>query len=97
MLKASLPAGSGVVAGGATSVAVFGPAPAGAVAVPAAAVTSIDGHDVVFVPSPHGFVARRVVAGATNDGMAVLLAGVRPGDRIVTSGTSALKALAQAN
>jgi hypothetical protein len=29
--------------------------------------------------------------------MAVLLAGVRPGDRIVTSGTSALKALAQAN
>lgn len=97
MLKAALPAGSGVVAGGATSITVFGPAPAGAVVVPAAAVTSLDGHEVVFVTGPNGFDIRKVVTGETSDGSIVLLNGVRPGERVVTSGTSALKALAQAN
>ena len=96
-LKAALPAGSGVVAGGATSITVFGPAPAGAVTIPAAAVTNLDGHDVVFVTGQGGFGIRRVVTGATSDGTTVLLSGVRPGERVVTSGTSALKALAQAN
>ena len=96
-LKASLPAGSGAVAGGATSIAVFGPAPAGAVSVPAGAVTSLDGKDVVFVSAPQGFAVRPVVIGSTGDGTTVLLSGVRAGERVVTSGTSALKALAQAN
>lgn len=97
MLKASLPAGSGAVAGGATSIAVFGPAPEGAMSVPTAAVISLDGKDVVFVSAPQGFAVRPVVIGSTGDGTTVLLSGVRAGERVVTSGTSALKALAQAD
>lgn len=96
-LKASLPAGSGVVAGGATSVVLFGPAPAGAAVVPAAAVTNIEGRDVVFVASGRGYRPRPVVTGGTADGATVILSGVRPGEQVVSSGTSALKALAQAN
>jgi len=96
ILKASLPAGSAVVAGRATSISVFGPAPAGAVSVPLGAVTNLDGNDVVFVAAAGGFAPRKVVTGGSSDGMALLLSGVRPGERVVTSGTSALKALAQA-
>lgn len=95
-LKATLPAGSALVAGGATSVTVFGPAPAGAVSVPATAVTNLDGRDVVFVSSAGRYFTRPVTAGGTNGGMTVLVSGVRPGEEVVSSGTSALKALAQA-
>lgn len=97
ILKAALPAGSSVVAGGATSVVLFGPAPAGAVSVPAAAVTNLNGSDVVFVSNGRGYQTRKVVTGGTSDGATVILSGVRPGEQVVSSGTSALKALAQAN
>ncbi|EIZ79605.1 heavy metal efflux system protein [Novosphingobium sp. Rr 2-17] len=96
MLKATLPAGSAVVAGRATSISVFGPAPAGAVSVPVAAVTSLDGKDVVFVRTANGFVPRNVVTAGSSDGMTLVLSGIRSGERVVTSGTSGLKALAQA-
>lgn len=96
-LKASLPAGSGVVAGGATSVVLFGLAPAGSVTVPAAAVTNLGGRDVVFVSDERGYQTRKVVTGGTSDGLTVILSGVRPGEQVVSSGTAALKALAQAN
>lgn len=96
MLKATLPAGSAVVAGRATSISVFGPAPAGAVDVPFSAVTKLDGNDIVFVSTSNGFAPRKVVAGGSSGGMTLLLSGIRLGEKVVTSGTSALKALAQA-
>lgn len=95
-VKATLPAGSALVAGRATNIAVFGPAPAGAVTVPQAALTRIEDKDVVFVATGSDFAVRQVVAGGSNDGKVLLLSGVRAGERVVTSGTSALKALAQA-
>jgi cobalt-zinc-cadmium efflux system membrane fusion protein len=95
-LKASLPAGSTLVSGGTGSISLFGPAPTGAVTVPAKAVTSLDGRDVVFAASSGGYSVRKVVAGPADNGMVVLLSGVRAGERIVISGTSALKALVQA-
>ncbi|MBP9158687.1 MAG: efflux RND transporter periplasmic adaptor subunit [Sphingobium sp.] len=95
-LKATLPAGSAVVAGRTTSIALFGPAPSGAVSVPSAAVTNLDGRDIVFIGSADRYVIRSVTVGGTNDGTTLLLAGVRPGEKVVSSGISALKALAQA-
>ncbi len=95
-LKAEIPPAPGVVAGRATSLAVYGPAPAGAVTLPASALASVDGRDVVFVAAPGGYAIRRVTTGGTADGRVVLLGGVRPGERVVIHGTSALKALALA-
>ncbi len=95
-LKAEIPAGPGVVAGRATSIVIAGPAPAGAVSVPDAAVTMIDGKPVVFVAERGGFAVRPVTSGGNSDGRTILLSGIRPGEQIVVSGTSALKALATA-
>ncbi|MDE8654229.1 efflux RND transporter periplasmic adaptor subunit [Novosphingobium album (ex Liu et al. 2023)] len=95
-LKAEIPAGPGVVAGRATSIVIAGPAPAGAVSVPDAAITMIDGKSMIFVAERGGFAIRPVTSGGTSNGRTVLLSGVRPGEQIVVSGTSALKALATA-
>lgn len=92
-LRASLPAGPGIVAGRSATVTILGPAPANAVMVPSIALASIDGHDVVFVAVKGGF-ARRVVKAATADSSGVvILEGLGAGERVVVSGTSALKAL----
>ena len=92
-LKASLPSGPGIVAGRAATVSIFGPAPAGAVVVPAGAVTTINGADVVFVAASGGYALRKVTASGISAGMALVTSGLKPGDRIVVKGTSALKAL----
>lgn len=96
MLKATLPAGSALVAGRATSIELFGPAPTGAVSVPTSAVTSLNGRDTVFVAAAGGYAARPVTAGGSSGGTTLLLSGVRAGEPVVSTGTSALKALAQA-
>ncbi len=93
ILKASLPAGPGILAGRSTTVTVLGPAPAKAVTVPAAAVASIDGRDVVFVVAKGGFARRLVKAAAADANGVVILEGLAVGERVVASGTSALKAL----
>lgn len=93
-VKAEIPSGPGVVAGRATTILVSGPAPQGAVAVPEAAVTELNGRSVVFVATPGGYVARPVSSGGVSEGRVVLLSGLRPGEQVVTTGTSALKALA---
>lgn len=93
-LKAEIPAGPGIVAGRATSLSVSGPAPTGAVSVPSAAVSTIDGKAVVFVAAPNGFAVREVTSGGSSANRTVLLSGVKPGERVVIAGTSALKALA---
>jgi len=93
-LKAEIPVGPGVVAGRNVSVTIFGPAPAGAVSLPAAAVTTIDGRPVVFVATRGGFAVREVASGGSGEGEVILLSGVKPGEQAVVAGTSALKALA---
>lgn len=95
-LKASASAGPGVTSGKATTVTVFGPAPPGAVTVPASAVTSLGGADIVFVRTSGGFAARRIVTGGSGDGLVVVLSGIASGDRVVTTGISELKSLAGA-
>lgn len=95
-LKASVGAAPGITSGKATTVTVFGSAPANAVTVPASAVTSMGGVDVVFVRTINGFATRRVVTGGTGDGIVVVLSGLKIGDRVVTTGTSELKSLAGA-
>lgn len=93
-VKAEIAAAPGIVAGRATSLSIFGPAPADAVAVPAAAVTTVDARTVVFVVAKGGFAVREVTSGGMSAGQTVLLAGVKPGEQVVIAGTSALKALA---
>lgn len=95
-LKADIPAGPGIVAGRATSIVIAGPAPAGAASVPEAAVTTIEGKPVVFVAAQGGYAVRPVTSGTASNGRIVLLSGVKPGEQVVISGTSALKALAAA-
>lgn len=92
-LRASLPAGPGILAGRNATVTVLGQAPPRAVTVPAAALALNDGRDVVFVVTKGGF-ARRIVKAATADTSGVvILEGLNVGERVVVSGTSALKAL----
>jgi cobalt-zinc-cadmium efflux system membrane fusion protein len=95
-LKAGVAVAAGLTSGKATTVTVFAPAPVGAVAIPATAVTSMNGADVVFIRTAGGFVARRVVPGGSGDGTVVIVSGLAIGDRVVTTGTSELKTLAGA-
>lgn len=92
-LRAKIPGGAGVVSGGSTTVQVRGTAPAGAVSVPATAVTNLNGTDVVFVRAQGGVAQRKVKLGATVDGSTLVLSGLKPGDQVASSGTSELKAL----
>lgn len=92
-LRAKIPAGAGIVSGGATTVQVLGPAPAGAVIVPAMAVTDIGGASTVFVQVKNGAVQRKVKVGAMVDAKALVLSGLNAGERVAESGTSELKAL----
>ncbi|WP_225009004.1 MULTISPECIES: efflux RND transporter periplasmic adaptor subunit [Novosphingobium] len=96
LLKAQLPAGPGMIAGRAATVTVLGPAPAGAVTAPTGAVTRLDGADVVFVAAQGGFKVRKVRLATGSGGAPVILSGLAVGERVVVSGTSALKALALA-
>jgi cobalt-zinc-cadmium efflux system membrane fusion protein len=100
-LKAQLPADPGIIAGRVGSLTVWGSVPApggsGAVTVPAGALTMIGADEVVFVATPKGYQRRTVHRLGAGDGQVVLKDGVRAGEAVVVSGTSALKALAEAN
>ncbi|OYY71731.1 efflux RND transporter periplasmic adaptor subunit [Sphingomonas sp. 28-63-12] len=100
MLKASIAASPGLAqgvlaAGKATTITVFAPAPAGLVAVPAAALTTLDGSDIIFIRTRTGFNARPVVRRGSSDGT-LIVSGLAVGDRVVITGTSELKSLAGA-
>lgn len=103
VLKARLPAGPAIIAGRATSLSVFGPAPAGAVTVPLAAVVDLDAGQAVFIRTPKGVAVRPVKAGGRygsgQDGVGggdrvLILSGLKPGEQLVIEGTSALKPMA---
>lgn len=96
LLKAKLPAGPGVISGGSVSLTLMGPAPAGAVLVPSDAVVDLNGRDVAFVRAGSGVQVRPVALGESGGGGTLVLSGLKPGEQVVASGTSALKALALA-
>ncbi|VGO17626.1 Cobalt-zinc-cadmium resistance protein CzcB [Pontiella desulfatans] len=62
------------------------------VAVPREAVQTIEGENVVFVPSPQGFIAAPVKTGLADDMNVEIKAGLNPGDRFVAVGAFVLKA-----
>lgn len=57
-----------------------------------AAVQSIDGEPVVFVPGEHGYEAVEVETGLSDDHFVEIKAGLSPGDHYVASGAFTLKA-----
>ncbi|MGF7150853.1 cobalt-zinc-cadmium efflux system membrane fusion protein [Sphingomonas zeicaulis] len=96
-LRARIPAAPGVVSGRAVPVTIFMPAPAGAIAVPAQAVTEVDGKPSVFVRVASGVAVRAVEPGDRADGRIVIRSGLKAGDRIAVAGVSDLKAVAGQN
>ncbi|MBY8824427.1 efflux RND transporter periplasmic adaptor subunit [Sphingomonas colocasiae] len=97
VLRAAIPAAPGIVSGRSTSATLLGPAPMGAVIVPAGAVIDIDGRPTIFVRTDKGVAARTVEAGEKAGDRAVIFKGLRAGERVATSGTSELKSLAGQN
>jgi membrane fusion protein, heavy metal efflux system len=60
-------------------------------AIPASAVTLLDGRQTVFVKRDEGFEPRLVELGERVGDRQVVTAGLQPGELIVVSGTYALK------
>ena len=69
-----------------------GVAVAGRIAVPEAAIQSVDGQPVVFVRTKTGFAPRAVVVGSRGGGQVELLEGLKPGEEIAGEGAFVLKA-----
>lgn len=69
--------------------------PAPVLAIPDAAVQTVEGSAAVFVPvkgEPHTFAKRPVTVGGSVGGFVSVLAGLKEGDEIVTAGSFILKA-----
>ena len=96
VLKAQLERGASAVSGGAVAIEILDVAPPAAVLVPVAAVTRLGERTVAFVPAAGGFRAQTVAEIGRNSDSVVLASGIVSGDRVVVSGASALKALAEA-
>jgi cobalt-zinc-cadmium efflux system membrane fusion protein len=62
------------------------------IVVPAEAVQTLEGREVVFVRTATGFTARRVTVGARSGGRAAIIAGLRTGEVIATTNAFFLKA-----
>ncbi len=92
VLKASVPALPGLVAGRAISVGLMARPVAGAVTVPAAAVVRVGGQPMVFRETAGGFAMRPVTLVATGAGNTVVT-GLPAGTRIAVAGVSELQAL----
>lgn len=93
--RAALAAGAGLVPGKGVMAVISG-APGQArsgASVPSAAVTRIAGADHVFVQEAKGLARRKVVVAADTGGRAVLIAGVKPGERVAVSGVAELKSV----
>jgi cobalt-zinc-cadmium efflux system membrane fusion protein len=61
------------------------------VSVPLEAVQNLDGEQVVFLPSAHGFVATPVRTGVKDDVRVEILTGLEPGQDYVAAGAFVLK------
>jgi cobalt-zinc-cadmium efflux system membrane fusion protein len=94
LLKGEVDPKAKVIAGMATTASVFAPAHAGAVSVPRGAVAQLDGADVVFVAVNGGFEMRKVKTAPLVGDEAVVLSGLKRGEKIAVAGVSELKSVA---
>ena len=62
------------------------------ITVPEDAVQNLAGRDAVFVRTQQGFVARPVRVGARSNGVAQVVSGLQPGERVATRNAFLLKA-----
>lgn len=97
MLRARVPAGTGIVSGRAISATILATAPAGSLGVPSAAVVEIDGKHSVFVRTGKGVEVRAVEIGNKADGRTIIRSGLAVGDQIAVEGVSDLKSIAGSN
>ncbi len=95
LLKASVPAAPGLVSGRSISVSLLGRAAAGAVGIPASAITRIGGQTMVFSAARGGF-ALRPVRLVSAGGSSAVVTGITAGTSVATTGISELKAIALA-
>jgi len=63
-----------------------------AIVIPEDALQSLEGHDVVFVRTKQGFIARNVTVGQRSAGRVEVTAGLKPGEMIATRNAFLLKA-----
>lgn len=68
------------------------PGDAAALSVPEDAVQNLDGKDVLFVRTEHGFRAQPVLVGTRSGGAAQILSGARAGEQVATRNAFLLKA-----
>lgn len=91
--RASLGAVPGLVPGGNVLVTIHGNHAEQGVAIPAAAVTRIDGAEHVFVRQGAEFVARKVVLASQSGDQAVVIEGLKAGEVVATSSIAELKSM----
>jgi cobalt-zinc-cadmium efflux system membrane fusion protein len=83
--------GAPLTSGRLVRLTIRGPAPAGAVTVPAAAIATENGKDLVFVKSGTSFVARPVTRAGSGD-PAVIVEGLRVGEAVAVTNLPELRA-----
>lgn len=93
VLRAELPAGTGLAPGRAVQITVMGPAPAGSVQAPRSSLTRIDGRDAVFVRAADGYRPQFVTVQGLSRTSAVVT-GLAAGAVVASAGVSQLKAAA---
>lgn len=93
LAKARIGADPLLVSGKAVMAALEGSQPITGVSVPASAVTQLKGKDVVFVAGTDGFALRAVTVAGRSGEHVTLTGGLRPGERVATSGLAELKVL----
>ncbi|WP_414901714.1 efflux RND transporter periplasmic adaptor subunit [Sphingomonas flavalba] len=99
MLTAHFPDATGLRSGQSLILSVLGPAPDGAVRVPATAIARLGDDTLAFVRTKGGVAVRPVQLGegGGTDGVQVVLSGLKPGEQVAVSAVSELKSLAAAD
>jgi cobalt-zinc-cadmium efflux system membrane fusion protein len=62
-------------------------------AIPSDAVQELGSRKVVYIPRGDSFEERAVQVGEPQDGMVQVLSGLKPGERVVASGSFMLRAV----
>ncbi|WP_439532621.1 efflux RND transporter periplasmic adaptor subunit [Polymorphobacter sp.] len=92
--RARLEDGGALIGGRLLPVSLLAAAPEGAVTVPTDALVQADGVDLVFVKTARGFSARTVERAVGAGEAAVIVSGLKPGERVATSNLPELRATA---
>lgn len=93
LARASIGAAPGIVAGRNVRVTLKGTAGQTGIAIPASAVTRINGSDSVFVKKGDGFELRTVTVATIGGGQVIISEGLKAGEVVATSSVAELKAM----